>query len=244
MTLGGAGAGAVGGPSPAILGPLIPWGTTETGEPGSPFVPIPPGQLDCVTTARERLYKQFEAPRPNWTALSELIGELFCDVSRQQGQINSLRYVSTASGVQLDEIGELVGRPRNGLPDDDYRRAIVAAANALITSGTVPEILDLVRTLFGDSVSIDYQEFYPASFRLCVFPLAPPDFDLLLQILADTPPAAVAALLCTFDPDEIAGWDTTTGNDAGPPLASWTSTTGPDADDARSRWVYVAKIGP
>ena len=242
-TLGAYGFGSTGGGTPPILVSPIPWGTTETIEPGAPFVPIPPGTLDCLTTAIERLYKQFEA-KPNWSALVQVFGESFCDVERQASQINVFRYVLTAEGVQLDEIGYLVQRPRNGLTDDDYRLAIIAEAASLVTSSTVPEILSIVDVLVGGDpgVLVDFQPKYPAAWILCVVPITPVFFDLLVDILSDVPAAGVAALLCTWDPDNYGGWDTTTGADASP-LGSWSSTTGTDADDVPPLWSHIAAIG-
>lgn len=56
----------------------------------------------------------------------------------------------TATDAQLDQIGDLLGRPRAGLVDDEYRIVLQGTALAIASSGTVPElyaIADLVLKL-------------------------------------------------------------------------------------------------
>lgn len=57
------------------------------------------------------------------------------------------RALDTAIGAQLDVIGDLVGEPRNGLDDDDFRRFCRAAIATHRSRGTTEDllrILDLV----------------------------------------------------------------------------------------------------
>lgn len=54
------------------------------------------------------------------------------------------RNVNTAAGVQLDMIGKIVGRPRNGITDDEiYRRYIRAQIATNKSDGTINEILTI-----------------------------------------------------------------------------------------------------
>lgn len=44
------------------------------------------------------------------------------DVENALQQLLLQRWIDTAVGVQLDQLGEIVGQSRQGLDDDDYRR--------------------------------------------------------------------------------------------------------------------------
>lgn len=186
---------------------------------------IPAGELDAIRTALNRLFKQFESD-PDWRNLATVIGEQFKNVDIQQLAITGGRYVSNAIGATLDDIGEIVGRPRGGLTDDDdYRQAIIAEGASLITSGTVPEILEVVAALLGAIPGVVFTEKFPASWALCVPDLTAAEFELLRVILADQPSAGVAAVLCTFDP-LVAGARRSSAGSGGGLLGSRRSSAG------------------
>lgn len=198
--------------------PNIPWDQILDG-------PIRPGSLDAKQTALNRLWKQFEVA-PNWRLVMTVIGELGDELDDRWKSINFSRYVNTASGVQLDMIGELVRRDRSGLSDTEYRLAIIAETVSLFSSGTVPEILEVVEALLGPSVGSVFIEQFPAAWKICIPNLSPGFFDLLLEILADQPAAGVAATLCTFDPLKVGARRSGSGSGGGL-LGSRTSSSGP-----------------
>jgi len=187
---------------------LIPWEAVN--EAGG----IPAGKLDAKLTAFNRLYKQWEE-RDNWQKLMSVVGEEFGNVNKQQGEIKAFRYISTAAGQGLDDIGEVVGRSRAGLDDDDYRLAIIAEAVSLFSSGTVPEILGVIAALLPAVTGVEFVEKFPASWTVCIVNLTPELFDLLLEILADQPAAGVSALLCTFDPPSMGARRSISGSGGG-----------------------------
>lgn len=188
-------------PAPPLDG--FPWDLlVATDADGDLVLPdgIPAGELDAVRTAINRIWKQFESD-PDWRNLATLYGEEAKKIDVQHAAIKAGRYVSNAIGVTLDAIGELVGRPRGGLTDDDeYRQAIIAEGASLLTSGTVPEILEVVDALLGPGSGAVFTEKFPASWALCIPDLTASEFELLRVILADQPSAGIAAVLCTFDP--------------------------------------------
>lgn len=51
------------------------------------------------------------------------------EVERMFFNLKHERNISNGDGVQLDKIGELVGEPRNGRDDDDYRQALLLRPN-------------------------------------------------------------------------------------------------------------------
>lgn len=217
----------VGNPIPPPNG--FPWDDLILTDPatGDLILPdgIPVGDLDCTRTAINRIWKQFES-QPNWLSLFTLYGGLGDQLEARMKSIDESRYVSTAEGVQLDLIGEMVRRPRNGLDDDDYRLAIIAETVSLFSSGTIPDILAVIEALLGEGAGVVFTEKFPASWVLCIPSLTPDFFNLLLEILADQPAAGVAATLCSFDPLKVGGRRSSAGSGGGL-LGSRTSSAGP-----------------
>lgn len=62
--------------------------------------------------------------------------------------------IDNATGVWLDEIGVIVGRPRAGVNDDTYRRYLRAQIATNKSSGTIPEILRIARLIVGDGPTL------------------------------------------------------------------------------------------
>lgn len=200
----------------------IPWATREDPiDPQSPLVEIRPGELDTETTALRRIWYQFQG-RPEWQRIIGLLGELAGVLEHGLGSIDQARYVSTAEGDVLDEIGALVGRPRQGLSDALYRLAIRAEAASTVSSGTINEIIELMQSLVGPDVRV--REFWPATILISAPDIATDVFLVLLEVIADMPAAGVAALLSTWDSAAVFGYDSTTGGTG--TVGAYDSTTG------------------
>lgn len=68
--------------------------------------------------------------------------------------------ISTAIGLQLDNLGDVVGVERQGRNDADYRVRIGAQISLNNANGTIEEILELIVALGGGD--IDLEEIFPA----------------------------------------------------------------------------------
>lgn len=214
------------------------WGS-GTEWPGEPEV-VEPGERDHTQTARDRLWKQLEG-LPNWTAIMEVMGELLQEVESVLAQVSAGRHIMDAEGVQLDEIGAMIGLSRGAFADDDlYRLAIIVDARTQISSTTAPEILEVARRIAPDGALVRLQQLFPSSWHLTITDLSEVVFAALLVIMADLPSAGKNGLLVTYDSDNVAGWASTTPG-AGPPLGAWGSTTGPT--DSLAVWSNGALLG-
>lgn len=76
------------------------------------------------------------------------------------------RAISTASGLQLDNIGTILNQPRNGLQDSFYRPVLIGAA-ALVgnQSGTMESLISLATNVLGGIygfLGVVCDEFFPA----------------------------------------------------------------------------------
>ena len=78
--------------------------------------------------------------------------------------------VDTATGHALDVLGRIVGEPRQGALDADYRLRVRARIRVNRSDGTIEDIIEVVRLLIGSvllpSATIKLTEYYPAAFVL------------------------------------------------------------------------------
>jgi hypothetical protein len=79
----------------------------------------------------------------------------FQDLEDTLQQLFTERNVNTAVGVQLDAIGKLVGRDRNGITDDEeYRRQIRAQIATNKSDGTTEDLITVADLLIFDDNAI------------------------------------------------------------------------------------------
>jgi hypothetical protein len=103
------------------------------------------------------------------------------------GELATVLDINASTGQQLDNIGELVGQPREGRSDADYRAAIRSKIATNVSSGTPDEVIETFKTLTG-STSVVYREEFPAGFSLYGDGTLP---DGILEAIDDAAPAAV-----------------------------------------------------
>lgn len=75
------------------------------------------------------------------------------------------RTVQIASGRMLDQWGAIVGQPRGGMSDRDYRRFIFARALANRSRGSADEMIAIFE-LATDAERVIAEELHPATVRL------------------------------------------------------------------------------
>jgi len=68
-----------------------------------------------------------------------------------------------AAGDALDMLGGLVGEPRQGRTDAEYRLWITARTRLLQSNGTPPDLLALARAVLPAAVTTRLLEFYPGT---------------------------------------------------------------------------------
>lgn len=122
------------------------------------------------------------------------LAELLCiwldqvqDLENAAWRCATERSVDTAIGAQLDQIGVIVGQPRLGLDDEDYRPLIRARVLANRSEGTVGDLYAVARAAMGvETGSGEVDPYYPASVYFWVG--APLDFGdaILFDLLRDS----------------------------------------------------------
>ena len=125
-------------------------------------------ELDHSGKMLARLAEEFRKPRisailageaAQYQALEDAFWQLLVE-----------RGVDTAVGNALDVLGRIVGEPRQGALDADYRLRVRARIRVNRSDGTIEDIIEVVRLLIGTvllpSATIKLTEYYPAAFVL------------------------------------------------------------------------------
>ncbi len=80
----------------------------------------------------------------------QLFSEKADEVKSLQMQMRMLRSINDAEGKLLDLIGDIVGETRDGRDDAEYRLFIKIAIAKNNSSGSIPEIIEIARTISGN----------------------------------------------------------------------------------------------
>jgi len=127
---------------------------------------IPVGDLDAIDTAIRKIYAQVTSD-DEWRALYRVLGTIFDDIEAVQTAIQTQTDASTATGASLDEIGAGVGARRNGLTDDEYRLAVIARGAALVSDGTIDDVLAVLE-IFDAATGAVVLEHWPAKISVAL----------------------------------------------------------------------------
>jgi hypothetical protein len=122
----------------------------------------PVGNAEAGT---RRLLNQFQN-LPGWEAILSALLEQFDELEDSSTQLGVLSAIDRNVGAQLDNIGALIGEPREGFDDVVYRLHLKARVFLNKGSGTAPEILRMFDTLLGGAVDLRLEDEYPATFSL------------------------------------------------------------------------------
>lgn len=115
---------------------------------------------DQVVQGLQRLITQWQ-DKPNVVGLLTSFLENVQNVQDVYEQLNTERGVYTAIGVQLDDVGTLVGELRDGKNDDAYRSAILDRITINSSSGTPEDMIQSLKILTDQDVATIF-EYYPA----------------------------------------------------------------------------------
>lgn len=156
------------------------------------------GEQDHVKLALARLVRQFQKPRfrayvKRTVAPIQLLEHILI-------QVYIARRIDNATGDLLDKFGKLVGQPRLGFDDDNYRRYIRARIRANRSRGTGPDILLVAKLVLDeDEALLELDNTGNASFRLRVkgIIITQQEVQALLSFLRRAVSAGVRFILVT-----------------------------------------------
>jgi hypothetical protein len=132
--------------------------------------------------------------------------------------------LDTATDAQLDQIGELLGRPRAGLSDNAYRTVLRGTAKAIASSGTMPELYDIADTLLD--VDFTLRAYTVATVQL--EPTTHPTLDarLTLEVVRRAKAAGVRLLVVDVPSGDAFTLSDTSDTDTGDADHGLSDTTG------------------
>jgi len=143
---------------------------------------------DLIVTALSRLTNQF-SESPKLRGMVEAMVRPLQDALSTIEQLRTERWPATAIGAQLDGVGHIVGEPRNGRTDDEYRAAIAFRIFVNTSNATPGDLIQGLRTL-TQADEIQYIEQYPATAMLFTGgPIVPTGLQSTMQGLS---PAAIS----------------------------------------------------
>lgn len=150
---------------------------------------------DYIDDHDERLVRRLPGKRrtPKTSGLARALGLALQEVEDAALDMVLAHTVEAAFGVWLDRVGRLVGEPRGGLDDTDYRRWIRARILASRAQGAVDRVLEVIATA-SDAVEVRYVPSYPADYALELIPSADLTVEQEARLVAlaeDITPAGV-----------------------------------------------------
>lgn len=123
---------------------------------------------------------------PRNQALVRAICEQLQDLEDVFYDLYSKTFLSTAEGVQLDQLGEIVGEARQDRTDSQYRASIRIRVLVNRSSGKCEELIEICRRFVADDPTpvIIAQDVYPAAIHVevqALFSGLPYDLQRLLR---------------------------------------------------------------
>lgn len=148
---------------------------------------------DHVNQALARLHEQHKG-KTNIEALLTALTSPIQDIEAAMIQLLLERTIDTAIGVQLDVIGKIVGQPRNGLSDDDYRRHVRARIATSNSKARVADLIVVSRLVLDDpttAIEVDQTGAAAVVTRLAGTLVTDTVAGFLMDFLRDTAAAGV-----------------------------------------------------
>jgi len=136
--------------------------------------------------AQARLLNQFK-DKTLIEGLLDALTEQVQDFEDAAIELNLLTDISTMEGAQLDGIGTIVGKAREGLSDTDYRAALEVRIAELYSSGTPEDVIDVFKRVTG-ATNVLYTPDYPAGYDISGDGTNPGN---IVNIMAAASPAGV-----------------------------------------------------
>lgn len=102
-----------------------------------------------------------------------------------------------ATGALLERWGRLVGEPRLGLTDNEYRLFVQARIQANLATGHTDELIDIFRTVTG-AATVRHFNLFPGAYALVAFrddPMGTRHRARVRALMGDIKPGGIGAVL-------------------------------------------------
>lgn len=147
-----------------------------------------------ITDHQQQGIKRLISQYKEKASIESLLNTYFVQIKELENLFFDLlnnRNIQSAIGLQLDNLGTILGEPRNGTTDDIYRVLLLTRITRNNSEGTPEDLIGIFNTIMGAVFSI-YYEIFPAEFNLIAVnptPIIP--ISSLRSILEQAKPAGV-----------------------------------------------------
>ena len=117
-----------------------------------------------IEEARARLIGQYKNKSKLEGFIESLVKQIK-DLEDAGHNLYGLLDIDNSIGTQLDKIGEIVGQPRQGLTDSEYRIFLNAKIGINISQGEIPRVIDIWKLITNAHI-VHLMEMFPASLAL------------------------------------------------------------------------------
>ena len=152
--------------------------------------------------ALDRLREQYKN-KPQLIALINSWNGQIQELEEVLYGLSTSRSINTATGYQLDLLGELLGKNREGRSDADYRIVLLAKVAQNISRGTPEDVIGVFKILTSSS-QVQLSDGYNGEvYLLADHPLTQDQINTILREMDSVVPAGVRVnALGSFDPDD------------------------------------------
>lgn len=130
---------------------------------GGIFASLAP-DVDHVTRGLSRLPEQFKDSE-NFKHLIQIFLEEIQEIEETIYDILRFSSLDQAVGIHLDRIGEILGKRREGMSDEEYSRYLRVQVSLNTSQGTIPTLINLWKYLLNTD-NVNYKEEFPAGVQL------------------------------------------------------------------------------
>lgn len=141
-----------------------------------------------VAEALGRFTEQFKN-KPNLTKLVSAFVERNQGVENILWEVYNARMFANAADARLDDVGAIVGQPRDGRLDPEYRQYIAARIVINRSSGRPDDTLHILELIVPDYAP-EFAEYPPAAYTVRLYNY-PGDFDVVFDLIREVKPAGV-----------------------------------------------------
>lgn len=152
--------------------------------------------------ALERLREQYKN-KPQLMALIDAWNGQIQELEEVLYGLSTSRSISSAFGYQLDLLGQLLGKSREGRTDEEYRIVLLAKVAQNISRGTPEDVIGVFKILTSSS-QVQLADGYNGEvYLLADHPLTQDQINIILREMDSVVPAGVRVnALGSFDPDD------------------------------------------
>lgn len=167
--------------------------------------------IDHTEAAKARLLQQYKGKASIEALLDSLGGQQIQDLEDILFGINSRLDIDASIGVQLNNIGVIVGQPRNGKDDATYRLFLKAKAGRNVSEGDIERVISVWKIITGGA-AIQIIENFPAEVELFSdVPVPDALADDAFNLMQDVVAAGVRVVSSIISPENAFGFEGSVG---------------------------------